>query len=114
MIGPVKSPSVHLKTTLVMCGQLKFSVNMYLSTTTTFCFVNFSVHENSTKLVLYSKFTYESQFSEKSSLEICLLVLEILNKQTFFPFFETPVYNQILTTIPRAHPQPTHPGLGCG
>ena len=26
----------------------------------------------------------------KSGLGICLLVLEILNKQTFFPFFETP------------------------
>ena len=43
------------------------------------------------KLVLYSKFRYGSQFSEeKNSLEICSLVLEILSKKTFLPFFETP------------------------
>ena len=50
---------------------------------TLFCFVN--IPQNSTKLVLYLKlkFTYGSQFSkEKNGLEICLLVLEILNKQT--------------------------------
>ena len=31
MIGPVKSLLGHLKTTLVMCGQLQVSMNMYLS-----------------------------------------------------------------------------------
>ena len=90
MIGPVKSPSVHLKTTLVMCGQLKFSVNMYLSTTTTFCFVNFSVHENSTKLVLYSKFTYESQFSEKKQFRNLFIGFRDIKQTNILSFFETP------------------------
>ena len=37
--------------------------------------------------VLYLKFTYGSQFSEeKNDLEICSLVPEILNKQTFERF----------------------------
>ena len=43
-------------------------------------------------MVLYPKFTYESQFSEeKNGLEIRLLVLEILNKYKRSIFLGRPV-----------------------
>ena len=53
-----------------------------------FCFANISAPCNLTKLILYSKFTYGSQFSEeKNGVEIRSLVPEISNKQTFERFF---------------------------
>ena len=53
-----------------------------------FCFANISAPCNRTKLILYSKFTYGSQFSEeKNGVEIRSLVPEISNKQTFERFF---------------------------
>ena len=93
MIGPVKSPSGHLKTTLVMCGQLQVSMNMYLSTTTTFCFVNFSAPENSTKLVLYSKFTYGSQFSEKKRFRNLFIGFRDIKQTNILTFFLNTLYH---------------------
>ena len=42
-------------------------------------------------MVLYSRFTYGSQFSEEKSLEICFLVFEILNKYKRSIFLRRPV-----------------------
>ena len=48
---------------------------------TTFCFANFSAPFNRTKMVLYSKCVYGSQFSgEENDLKIRSLVAKILSK----------------------------------
>ena len=64
-------------------------MNIYLSIPEPhIVFHDISAPQNRTKLVLYSKFTYVSQFSEeKNGLEICSFVPEIFNKQTFERFF---------------------------
>ena len=75
---PVRSSQGHSGTVRTTSGQYEY-VLVYSGTS--FSFVNISAPYNSTKLVLYLKFTYGSQFSEeKNGLEICLLVLEIFNK----------------------------------
>ena len=77
----VGSSQGHSNTVKTTSGQYKY-VLVYSGTS--FCFVNISAPYNSTKLVLYLKFTYGSQFSEeKNGLEICFLVLKILSEQTF-------------------------------
>ena len=83
--GPVGASQSHSDAVRTTSGQYEY-VLVYFGTR--FCFANISAPKNSTKLALYSKFTYRSLFSEeKNGLEICLLVLEILNKQTFLSFF---------------------------
>ena len=83
--GPVESSQDHSGAMKTTSSQYEY-VLVYSGTW--FCFANISAPKISTKMVLYSKFTYGSQFSEeKNGLEICLLVLEIFNKQTFLPFF---------------------------
>ena len=78
---PVRSSQGHSGTVRTTSGQYDY-VLVYSGTS--FCFVNISAPYNSTKLVLYLKFAYGSQFlEEKNGLDICVLVLEISNKQTF-------------------------------
>ena len=51
-------------------------------------------------MVLYSKFTYGSQFSEEqNNLEICCLGPEILNKYKRSIFFETPCTIQVENSL---------------
>ena len=60
---------------------------------TPFCFANFSAPFNRTKMVLYSKWPYGSQFSgEKNDLKIRSLVAEILSKNPVSFFLGHPVY----------------------
>ena len=81
-VGASQGHSVPLRTT---SGQYEY---VLVYSRTPYCFPNISAPQNRTKLVLYSKFIYVSQFSEeKNGLKICSLVPEILNKQTFERFF---------------------------
>ena len=60
---------------------------------TTFCFANFSAPFNRTKMVLYSKCVYGSQFSgEENDLKIRSLVAEISIKNPVSFFLGHPVY----------------------
>ena len=60
---------------------------------TAFCFAHFSAPFNCTKMVLYSKWPYGSQFSgEKNDLKIRSLVAEILSKNPVSFFLGHPVY----------------------
>ena len=60
-----------------------------------FFLVNMSALEYRKEMVLYSKWTYGSQFSEeKIKLEIRYLVVEIFSKQSGSFFFDTPCINQ--------------------
>ena len=77
---PVGSSQGHSGTVRTASGPYEY-VLVYFRTRV--CFANNSAPWNSTKLVLYQNFTYGTQFSEEiNGLEICLLVLEILKKQT--------------------------------
>ena len=59
---------------------------------TAFCFAHFSAPFNRTKMVLYSKWPYGSQFSgEKKDLKIRSLVAEILSKNPVLFFLGHPV-----------------------
>ena len=60
---------------------------------TTFCFANFSAPFNRTKMVLYSKCVYGSQFSgEENNLKIRSLVAEISIKNPVSFFLGHPVW----------------------
>ena len=60
---------------------------------TAFCFAHFSAPFNRTKMVLYSKCAYGSQFSgEKNDLKIRSLVAEILSKNPVLFFLGHPVF----------------------
>ena len=60
---------------------------------TTFCFANFSAPFNRTKMVLYSKCVYGSQFSgEENDLKIRSLVAEISIKNPVSFFLGHPVH----------------------
>ena len=62
---------------------------------TAFCFAHFSAPFNRTKMVLYSKCAYGSQFSgEKNDLKIRSLVAEILSKNPVLFFLGHPVHIQ--------------------
>ena len=62
-----------------------------------FCFANFSAPFNRTKMVLYSKWPYGSQFSgEKNDLKIRSLVAEILSKNPVLFFLGHPVVINLL------------------
>ena len=62
---------------------------------TAFCFAHFSAPFNRTKMVLYSKWPYGSQFSgEKNDLKIRSLVAEILSKNPVLFFLGHPVISK--------------------
>ena len=83
--GTVRISQGHSGDVRTTSGQYEY---VLVYSRTPYCFPNISAPQNRTKLVLYSKFTYVSQFSEeKNGLEICSLVPEIFNKQTFERFF---------------------------
>ena len=62
-----------------------------------FCFANISAPKNRTKMVLYSKCAYGSQFlGEENNLRIRSLVAEILSKNPVSFFLGHPVYQTVL------------------
>ena len=86
---PLGSFQGHSGAVWTTSGQYKY---VLVYSRTMFSFVNILAPENSTKLVLYSKFSYGSQFSEeKDDLEICFLIPEILTNPILAIFFKHPV-----------------------
>ena len=82
-VWPLRGKSGHLKATLVLWGTLQVCMNLcFVYFGTKFCFANISApsHKIGSEFKIY---IWISVFRRIKSLEICLLVLEILNKQTF-------------------------------